>query len=257
MSLPRIPIESLRPNPQNPSSRLVVDAELAASILALGTLLQPLVVQQGEGGTWLILDGHRRYAAAKSVGVQSLPCLAVRPGGEDAQVATILAASMHKRLEPLDQAKLFKKLRGRMDVKTIAARTGFSPRTVADRLALLYLPAEAQQIVEAKEITAAAGATLGREIEKSGTGTTSLRAPVRSRWLTKAHPLAAAVSDACTHLETRVAVGIVGCGQCWEAAIRADERTQLPGGPPRLVVDDHVCDTCDGFGPADCPARGA
>lgn len=227
MSLSRIPIENLRPNPQNPSSRLLVDAELAASILALRTLLQPLVVQQGEGGTWLILDGHRRYAAAKSVGVQSLPCLAVRPGGEDAQVATILAASMHKRLEPMEQARLFKKLRRTMDIKTIAARTGFSTRTVSDRLALLYLPAEAQTMVADKTLTVAAATDLAREVVATGTGTTRVRAPKRSRWLTRTHPLAATVSDSCTHLDDRAAVGIIGCGQCWETAIRADERAQL------------------------------
>jgi ParB family transcriptional regulator, chromosome partitioning protein len=255
VSLPRISIDKLRPNRANPSSRLSVDDELAASILALGTLLQPLVVQQGEGGTWLILDGHRRYAAAKSVGVQSLPCLAVRPGGEDAQVATILAASMHKRLEPLEQARLFRKLRGSMDVRTIAARTGFSARTVSDRLALLYLPAEVQEKVEAKEVTASDGATLGRQLEKAGTGTVSVRPPTRSRWLTRTHPLAATVSEACTHLDTRAAVGIVGCGQCWEAAIRTDERSQLAAS--RLVADGHACDTCDGFDPTECPERDA
>lgn len=226
MSLPRIPIDNLRPNPRNPSSRLVVDEELAASILAVGALLQPLVVQQGEGGTWLILDGHRRYTAARHVGLQSLPCIAVRPGGEDAQVATILAASMHKRLEPLEQAHLFKKLRARMDVRSIAARTGFSVRTVSDRLALLYLPTEVQEKVETKEITAADGAALGRQVEKTGAGATAVRGPARSRWLARTHPLAATVSEACTHLDARVAVGVVGCGQCWEDAIRADERAQ-------------------------------
>lgn len=227
MSLPRIPIESLRPNPQNPSSRLVVDEELAASIMALGTLLQPLVVQQGEGGTWLILDGHRRYAAARSIGIVSLPCLAVRPGGEDAQVATILAASMHQRLEPMEQARLFGKLRGRMDVKAIAARTGFSVRTVSDRLALLRLPAEAQTMVADKTLTVTAATELAREVEATGAGTTTVRAPKRSRWLAKTHPLAATVSEACTHLETRAAVGVVGCGQCWETAIRDDEQARI------------------------------
>jgi hypothetical protein len=42
-------------------------------------------------------------------------------------------------------------------------------------------------------------------------------------WLTMRHPLAPDVKASCNHL-TRPVVGRAGCGQCWEQAIRSDER---------------------------------
>jgi ParB family chromosome partitioning protein len=221
-ALPAIPVDKLRPNPKNPASRSEPDPELAASIVALGRVLQPLVVQQHEGGTWLVLDGHRRLAAAKHVGVTSLPCLAVRPGDDDAQLSTMLAAAMHERLDPLDQARMFKELRRHLDVRSIAARTGYSVQTVSDRLRLLSLPPEAQAMVERKEMTVRNATALARDVEKTGTGTAALAAPSRSAWFTKSHRLAERVAAACDH-DGRVRVGGVGCGQCWEAAIRADQ----------------------------------
>ncbi|MFJ2518679.1 ParB/RepB/Spo0J family partition protein [Cellulosimicrobium cellulans] len=230
--LPAIPVEKLRPNPKNPAARSAPDPELAASILALGRVLQPLVVQQHDGGTWLVLDGHRRLAAAKSVGVKALPCLAQRPGDDDAQLATMLAASMHERLDPMDQARMFKELRRHMDVRSIAARTGHSVQTVSDRLRLLALPAEAQQMVERKELTVRDATALAREVEKSGTGSAPLTAPTRSAWFTKRHPLAERATARCDHAG-RVRVGGVACGQCWEDAIRDDQSAFVAenGGP--------------------------
>ncbi|KZM78379.1 ParB/RepB/Spo0J family partition protein [Cellulosimicrobium sp. I38E] len=259
--LPAIPVEKLRPNPKNPAARSVPDPELAASILALGRVLQPLVVQKHDGDTWLVLDGHRRLAAAKSVGVRALPCLAQRPGDNDAQLSTMLAASMHERLEPMDQARMFKALRQHLDVRSIAARTGYSVETVSARLRLLVLPAEAQQMVERKELTVRDATALAREVEKSGTGSASLTAPTRSAWFTKRHRLAERVAARCDHT-ARVRVGGVACGQCWEDEIRADERpgpdttvAALTSAGPVVAIDNHICDACDGFDPASCPER--
>lgn len=223
--LPAIPVEKLRPNPANVRGELGDLSELASSIRSKG-LLQPLVVQQHAGGTWLVLDGHRRLAAAKLAGVRALPCLATRPGDVNAQRATMLAAAMHKRLESIEAARAFRALRDAgMSVPEIAGETGYAPSTVSARLRLLTLPEEAQDMVERKELTVREATELARQVQRHGTGTATLATP-RTAWFGKGHALYAAVREACDHSDTRVLIAGTACGQCWEDAIRANERAR-------------------------------
>ena len=223
--LPQIPIERIRPNPRNVRADLGDLTELAASIRMHG-LLQPLVVQQAQGG-WLILDGHRRHAAALLAGALALPCIGVRAGDDDHQDTVMLAAAMHKSLTPLEQARAFRRLRQRgLTVSEIAKRTGYTPRTVGARLSLLTLPAEAQEMVEDKTLTVAAATDLARQVKAEGRGETRVPTVQREIHFGAAHPLAGPASTACSHLDTRQRVG-VACGQCWEQVIRDHERSQL------------------------------
>ena len=219
--LAQIPIEQLHPNPKN--RRDLGDlTELTESIRTQG-IWQPLVVEQERGG-WLIVDGHRRYTAARAAGATALPCIVTRPGDDSRRDTIMLATAMHKEFSPLDQARVFKRLRARgMTVTEISKRTGYTARTVGARLALLALPAEAQQMVEDGELTVTAATDLGRQVSAEGRGET--RTPVTNRpaWFTTQHRLAATVSAACTHYQSRRRIG-PACGQCWEDTIRADER---------------------------------
>ncbi|MFJ1510940.1 ParB/RepB/Spo0J family partition protein [Cellulosimicrobium funkei] len=215
-----IPVDQIHPNPANVRTDLGNLDELAASLRAVG-LLQPLVVKKRANGGWTIVDGHRRYQAALLAGVRALPCVARRD--DDGDTAVMLAAAMHKQLSPLEQADAFARLRRRgMSPATIAARTGYSAATVRGRLALLDLPAEARALIESGELSTTDATALARQVRRTGTGS-ARTVQRRAGWLTATHPLADAVRRACTHAEGRVVVGGVGCGQCWEDAIRGDE----------------------------------
>lgn|GEM_PF-1381937 len=220
-----IPVDQIHPNPANVRTSLGNLDELAASLRAVG-LLQPLVVTRRPAGGWTIVDGHRRYQAALRAGVKALPCVARRDGDDGANTAVMLAAAMHKQLSPLEQADAFARLRRRgMSPATIAARTGYSAATVRARLALLDLPAEARALVETGELSTTDATLLARQVRRTGAGT-ARTVQRRAGWLTTSHPLANAVRTACTHAEGRIVVGGVGCGQCWEDAIRGDELTR-------------------------------
>jgi ParB family chromosome partitioning protein len=217
-----IPLEQLHPNPRNVRDDLGNLDELTASIRAVG-LLQPLVVTKRAGGGWTIVDGHRRYQAALIAGAKALPCVARRDAGDE--TAVMLAAAMHKQLTPLEQARAFDALRRRgLGVADIAARTGYTTATVRGRLDLLGLPVEARRMLERGQLTVTDATELARQVRAAGAGST--RAAVkRSAWFTKSHRLAAVVAESCTHGDDRTLVGGVGCGQCWEAAIRDDAAT--------------------------------
>lgn len=227
MSLPTIPVDQIHPHPDNARVDLGDLTELAQSIRAVG-LLQPIVVVQVRNG-WRVIDGHRRLAAAKLAGARSLPCLATKPGDVDHDTALMLAAAMHKALEPIERARAFTKLRASgLSVAEIARRTGYGASTVSGGLLLAQLPEEAQDKVATRELTVAQATDLARQVRSNAGGEVVHHVPraQKPKWLSKTHRLAAEVARSCGHREMRAVVGGVGCGQCWEHAIRFDEKTK-------------------------------
>lgn len=222
MSIPAIPIERIYPDPNNIRGDLGDLTELAASITEVG-LLQPIVVRPLRE-RFVIVDGHRRYEAAIIAGLTALPCLASRAKDRGGVLEVMLAAAMHKALTPTEQGRAFERLRDTgLSVTEIAARTGYSRSTVSDRLALIELPEEVLAQVDDRTITAADAVAIAKELRAGRSGSAPHR-QTRSAWFRDTHPLAQFVRDRCTHMQTRRPIGGAGCGQCWEAAIRADER---------------------------------
>jgi ParB family transcriptional regulator, chromosome partitioning protein len=216
-------VQDLRPNPENPRRDVGDVTELAGSIKRLG-LLQPLLVQSEPDGSLMILDGHRRAAAAKLAGLDRLPAVVVPDSDVDVQIGRMCAAAMHKALAPVELGAAFARLRDTfgLDHRQIAQRTGYSIKTVKDRLWLLELPADVRRMVEEGRLPAADGAALARDVKKHGRGAARLDRP--SRWFTSKHPLARVARGLCgSHPDRRTIIGSVACGACWEAAIRADE----------------------------------
>lgn len=220
-SLRRVPVADLTANPANVRESLDGIEELAASIRANG-LLQPLIVNE-RGSRLTVTDGHRRLAAARLAGVPALLCI-VTEGDDDQRVtATMLAAAMHRELRPIEQARAFDRLKSSgMTTADISRSTGYSTALIRQRLLLIELPVEAQEMVEDSRLTIGDAATLAKQVKAKGSGSVQV---TRSAWLTTAHPLALSVE--CSHSDSRTIVGGVACGQCWEAAIRADERGDL------------------------------
>lgn len=215
--LREIPVADLRAHPQNVRDDLGDVNELATSLTARG-VLQPLLVAKRGPGLFVVLDGHRRLAAARAAGLPTVPCVVA---DEKSVTATMLAAAMHKSLTAIEQAAAFARFTNKgVSVGQISAATGYSTRTVRDRLALLDLPADAQQLVADKQLTTKAATGLARQVKASGTGQATTRNPKTSHF-TGSHPLAGDVRALCKHRDTRVTVGGVGCGQCWEYLITA------------------------------------
>ena len=225
LGVQKITITALRANPGNVRSDLGDLAELTDSVRAQG-VMQPLIVTRRPtpgGMVYVILDGHRRAAAAKAAGLQAIACLVIEQLSAEQETASMLAAAMHKGLEPLEQARAFRKLRDAgWSTMQVAHRTGHSIGTVRDRLALLELPPQAQKMVEAKEVTLGAAKDLGRQLRKAPSGSARTAGP-KSTYLDRSHPAADAARHRCTqgHREHRSMVGGVACGQCWETEILA------------------------------------
>jgi ParB family chromosome partitioning protein len=145
-----LPITSIQPNPLNPRAELGDLSELTASIAQMGVLQNLVVVgAQEDGGpdgigTYLVVAGHRRFAAAKMAGLTEVPCVCRELAAED-QIAIMLAENIARQsLTPLEEAHGIQMMMdlGLDDVR-IASTTGLSETTVRRRKALLRLPQKA------------------------------------------------------------------------------------------------------------------
>ncbi len=205
--------------------------ELTASIRAQG-LLQPLVVTpHRRDGHYLILAGHRRAAAARTIPLDNVPCL-IRDdaGGTTDHIALMLVENMQRaNLTAVEKARAMQRLVDAGENQTqIARRLGLTPSTVNSYLVLLDLTDEELEKVQAGEVTvghARAAAKASRATRRIDHGRPARGRPpvVEPAHFTPSHPLAAQVETACNHTSRPYPSRTVSaCGQCWEQAIRDD-----------------------------------
>ena len=143
--LTEIKINELYPHPQNPRKDIGDISELAESIKSQG-IFQNLTVIKGGAGVpegedgYTVIIGHRRLAASKLAGLETLPC-SVAEMDEKEQIATMLLENMQRSdLTYYEQAQGFQMMLDLGETQTsIAEKTGFSPATVSRRLRLTKL----------------------------------------------------------------------------------------------------------------------
>jgi ParB family chromosome partitioning protein len=234
--LAAIDLADIHPSPNNVREALTGIEELAGSMREVG-LIQPLVVQKIPGHPgFQIVAGHRRHAAAKLLGLASVPCVIRRDMLPDEELVAMLVENGQRAdLDPIEEARALNTLRsGGLTIAEVARKIGRSVGYVDSRLMLLHLPLEEQDAVRAGHYTLDHAKKLVRteraaERERLRPTSRPIGRPkgVRTRpYFGDTHPLARAVRTRCNHIGKPKVAG-VGCGECWESVIRADERQHL------------------------------
>lgn len=230
--LAAIPIGEIRPSSANPRSRLTDLDELALSIRENG-LVQPIIVQQVPGfDGYQIVAGHRRYAAVVKLGWSSAPCIIRRDMLPDEELLAMLVENGQRaNLDPIEEARALHRLKrtGGLTDNEIGRKIGRSDYYVRTRLALLQLPEEEQEALRAGHSTLERAVGLVRsERQEQRRRENPVARPVgrpkgakTKPYFGDDHPLARTVRAICDHRGTPK-VGGVGCGPCWESAIRDD-----------------------------------
>lgn len=145
-----INIDMLFPHPNNPRKDLGDLTELTESIKANGIFQNLTVVPYYSQiknrvieGTYTVIIGHRRLAAAKLAGLTEVPCAIVEMSEKD-QLATMLLENMQRSdLTVYEQAQGFQLMLDLGEnVESIAEKTGFSKSTINRRVKLLDLDKE-------------------------------------------------------------------------------------------------------------------
>ena len=112
---------------------------LVESIRANG-IIHRIIVRKLDGGRFEIIDGHRRYLAAKQVGMKEIPCEVVGASDEDAKLLTVTANVQRIDNDPFLEAELIGMLlKKNLAFREIAARMGKGEAYVRRRARLLSL----------------------------------------------------------------------------------------------------------------------
>jgi len=225
-------VSRIRPHPRNVRDDLGDLDGLVTSVLQHG-ILQPLVVepQPLSAGQFLIIAGHRRFAAARKAGLDMVPVV-IREAGEAEPEELMLVENLQRAdLNPMDRAEAMGKLKARgYSVTRIASGIGLSEQTVYQCLALLNLDEKSRQKIRDGDVSASVAIAAIRETRKRQRKREGRPQMGPGEWepdhFTARHPLAKKARTLCEAREhtMRRRVGKTACGQCWETVIRADER---------------------------------
>ena len=140
----RVPIELLRPNPQNPRINFGDEGldELAASIKERG-VLQPIIARQlaGESEAYEIIAGERRWRAAQKASLHEVPVLIVEADDRQSLEFAIIENVQRTDLNSLEEAFGYERLIASFNYvqADVAKVVGKSRSHVANTLRLLNL----------------------------------------------------------------------------------------------------------------------
>lgn len=154
-----IKIESLRENPHQPRTSMdqVKLDELKNSILERD-LLQPIIVRPLPENPKLfqIIAGHRRTAAMKLLGRDSIPALIMKSGSRDLKIDALIENIQRVDLSPLDEALAIKEIISDSGMKQqdVAKMLGKSKAYVSQALKITSMsPAVIQKIKDGKSLS--------------------------------------------------------------------------------------------------------
>ncbi|MDE0654518.1 MAG: ParB/RepB/Spo0J family partition protein [bacterium] len=179
-----VAVSSIVPNTHQPRAKFdeePLDA-LADSIGRVG-VLQPVLVRQIEPDRFELIAGERRWRAAKRAGLQTIPAL-VRSVADQESLEEALVENLHREdLNPLEEAAAFLQLQQDFGLtqQAVASRVGRSRAAVTNATRLLQLPADVQELIAERRISAGHGRALAG-IADSGQQVSLARQIVREGW---------------------------------------------------------------------------
>lgn len=158
-----LPVDLVRPNPNQPRRDFDAEALLALSesIKARG-VLQPIVVRPLHGGAFELVAGERRLRAAKMAGLEEIPAI-VRATEDSERLELALIENMaRENLNPIEEARACATLVEDLGVtkEELGRRVGRSRVAVSNLIRLLDLPDEALDMIAAGELSAGHGRAL-------------------------------------------------------------------------------------------------
>jgi ParB family chromosome partitioning protein len=151
-----IPVERIRANSLQP--RAAFDQEslenLEASIREHG-VLQPVLVRPVSGEMYEVIAGERRWRAAASSGLKTVPAIVRQMDDRGALEVALVENLQREDLNPVERARAYRRLLADFGLTQddIARRVGRSQSSVANTLRLLGLPGEVLASLESGRIT--------------------------------------------------------------------------------------------------------
>jgi ParB family chromosome partitioning protein len=142
-----IPIDKIRPNPDQPRKFIGDVSELAASIREKG-VLEPLLVRYvPREDSYYIISGERRYHASQAAGLHELPCIEKIADDAETLELALIENLQRKDLTPFEEADGLQRLADHFDYThdDIAKKIGRARSSVTESMSLRVIPSEVRQ----------------------------------------------------------------------------------------------------------------
>ncbi len=154
-SINEVELDLIIPNPNQPRTFFDEEAleELAASIKELG-VISPITLRKNEDNTYMIIAGERRYRAAKSIGLRTIPAY-IRTAADDQMMEMALIENIQREdLNAIEIALTFYRLIKDYNLtqERLSERVGKKRATISNYIRLLQLPAEIQMGLKDRKI---------------------------------------------------------------------------------------------------------
>lgn len=142
-----IALDKIDANPNQPRTTFDAEAldELAASIKEYG-VVQPITLREMDGGRYQIISGERRWRAAKSAGLTTIPAYIKTATDETLMEMALVENIQREDLNAIEISLSYQRLIDdyKFTQERLAEKVGKKRATVANYLRLLKLPAEIQ-----------------------------------------------------------------------------------------------------------------
>jgi ParB family chromosome partitioning protein len=142
-----IPIDKIRPNPDQPRKTFGDLRELTDSIREKG-VLEPLLVRfMPREDIYYIISGERRYHASKAAGLHELPCIEKIADDAETLELALIENLQRKDLTAFEEADGLQRLADQFDYThdDIAKKIGRARSSVTETLSLRVIPAEVRK----------------------------------------------------------------------------------------------------------------
>ena len=152
-----MPLSKIAANPNQPRKQFDEQAlkELADSILKHGVIM-PIVVNDNEDGTYMIIAGERRFRAAKIAGLDKIPVVVRKYSEREIKEISLIENLQREDLNPIEAATAMKQLmvEYKLTQDELAERIGKSRPAIANTLRLLNLCPEVISMVAEGKLSA-------------------------------------------------------------------------------------------------------
>ena len=154
-SINEVELSLISANPNQPRSHFDEEslAELASSIRELG-VISPITLRKNEDDTYMIIAGERRYRAAKSIGLTTIPAYIKTAADDQVMEMALIENIQREDLNAIEIALTFYRLiqEYKLTQERLSERVGKKRATIANYLRLLHLPAEIQMGLKNRKI---------------------------------------------------------------------------------------------------------
>jgi ParB family transcriptional regulator, chromosome partitioning protein len=150
-----IPIDKIRPNPDQPRKHIGDVRELSDSIREKGVLEPLLVRYMPREDVYHIISGERRFHASQAAGLHELPCIEKIADDAETLELALIENLQRKDLTPFEEADGLQRLADQFDYThdDIAKKIGRARSSVTETMSIRVIPDEIRRDCIDKGIT--------------------------------------------------------------------------------------------------------